>query len=76
MPLSDMADLHVSEFPAGEEAWQTVMLSNQCRIKANLAQRSAGELALQRNCSSTKGDKQGDNGLDHHTMPCKDNGAK
>lgn len=31
------------------------MLNSQCRIKANLAQRSAGEVALQRNCRRTRG---------------------
>lgn len=56
MPLSDMADLHVSECPAGGKgAQRTVMLNSQCQIKANLAQRSAGEVALQRNCEGGRG---------------------
>lgn len=34
-----------------------MMLSSQCRMKANLAQHSAGEVALQRNCTRTEGEK-------------------
>lgn len=46
-------------------------------MKANLAQRSAGEVALQRNYSTTRGGKKNKDGsgLDHHTEPCKDKGT-
>lgn len=75
MPLSDMTDLHVSGFPVGEEAYRTEMLNSQCQIKANLAQCSAGEEALQRNCSGTRGEKQSSSGIDRHAEPCKDSGT-
>lgn len=35
------------------------MLNSQRHIKANLAQRSAGEVALQSHCSRARGEKQG-----------------
>lgn len=57
MPLSDMADLHVSQHPEGAGALRTVMFwSSQCRREANLALSSAGEVALQRNCSISDGE--------------------
>lgn len=68
LPLSDMADLHVSEFPAGKGAKQTSVFSSQCGIKAELAQRSAGEVALQTNCSRTRADPHWNKGPAHSAV--------
>ena len=58
MPLSDMADLHVSESPRGRGSLANSNVEqDKAWIKAYLAQRSAGEVALQRNCSRTRGGK-------------------